>query len=45
MLGNHFFVKILKFFEADTGSGREKGIRDGKNSDPRSGINLPDPQH
>jgi hypothetical protein len=20
-------------------------IRDGKNSDPRSGINIPDPQH
>jgi hypothetical protein len=21
------------------------GIRDGKNSDPRSGINIPNPQH
>jgi hypothetical protein len=38
-LRNHFFaflgVKILKFFD---------GIRDGKKSDPGSGINIPDPQ-
>jgi hypothetical protein len=28
------------------GFGMEKiRIRDGKNSDPRSGINIPDPQH
>jgi hypothetical protein len=24
---------------------RGSGIRDGKNSDPGSGINIPDPQH
>jgi hypothetical protein len=35
-----FWVKILKFFDLDPGSGifltldRESGIRDGKNSDP-----------
>jgi hypothetical protein len=34
-----FWVKILKFFDADSGSGMEKfgsgsEIRDGKNSDP-----------
>jgi hypothetical protein len=30
-----FWVKILKFFYADTGSEIEKiGFRDGKNSDP-----------
>jgi hypothetical protein len=30
-----FWVKILKFFDADLGSGMEKiRIRDGKNSDP-----------
>jgi hypothetical protein len=34
-----FWMKILKFFDADPGSGLEKiRIRDGKNSDP-------DPQH
>ncbi len=53
-LRNHFFgVKILKFFDADTGSGiRDEdslvpgsGIRDGKKSDLGSGINIPDPQH
>jgi hypothetical protein len=34
-----FWVKILKFFDADPGSGMEKiRIRDGKNSDPGSGI-------
>jgi hypothetical protein len=37
-------VKILKFFDADPGSGMEKiWIRDVKNSG--SGINIPDPQH
>ncbi len=42
-----FWVKILKFFDADPGS----GDRDGKNSDPKwkhsdpaSGI-VPDPQY
>jgi predicted outer membrane repeat protein len=56
---NHFFgVKILKFFDADPGSGMEtvrirvpgsgmgkSRIRDGKKSDPGSGINISDPQH
>jgi len=47
-------VKILKFLDADPGSGMGKfgpgtekfgsRIRDGKNSDPGSGINIPDPQ-
>ncbi len=40
-----FWVKIL---DADPGSGMEKfgyGIRDGKNSDTASRINIPDPQH
>jgi hypothetical protein len=41
-----FWVKILKFFDADPGS----RSRDGKNSDPGwkkfgSGINIPDPRH
>jgi hypothetical protein len=39
-----FGVKILKFFDADPGSGMEKfriRIRDGKISDPVSGINTP----
>jgi hypothetical protein len=41
-----FGVKILKFFEADPGSGMEKiRIRDGGNSDQGSGINIPDPQN
>jgi hypothetical protein len=54
-LKNHFFVflgvKILKFFDGDPGwrqfgSGMEKSrIRDGKKSDPGSGINIPDPPH
>jgi len=42
-----FCVKILKFFDVDPGSGMEK-IRTrepGWNSDPGSGINIPDPQH
>jgi hypothetical protein len=46
-LRNRFFaffgVKLLKFFE-DPGSGMETvRIRDGKKSDPGSGINIPDP--
>ncbi len=41
-----FMVKILKFCDADTGSGMEKiQIRDGKNSDPGSEKNILDPQH
>jgi hypothetical protein len=49
-LRNHFFaffgVKILKFFDEDPGSGIETvRIRDGKKSDPGSGINIPDPPH
>jgi hypothetical protein len=40
-LRDNFWVKILKFFDADPGS----GIRDGKNSDPGSATNIPDPQH
>jgi hypothetical protein len=48
-LRNHFFgVKILKFFDEDPGPGwRQFGsaIRNGKKSDPGSGINIPDPQH
>ncbi len=39
-LRNHFFgffgVKILKFFDADPGSG--SGFRDGDSSDPGSGM-------
>jgi hypothetical protein len=39
-------INILKFFDADPGSGIEKmRIRDGKNSERGSGINIPDPQH
>ena len=49
-LRNHFFgffgVKILKFFYEDPGWRQfGSGIRDGKKSDPGSGINIPDPQH
>jgi hypothetical protein len=45
-LRNHFWDKIPKFFDADPGSGKDKiRIRDGKNLDPGSGINIPDPQH
>jgi hypothetical protein len=41
-----FGVKILKFFDEDPGSGMETvRIRDGKKSDPGSGINIPDPPH
>ncbi len=45
-LRNHFFVfffgvKIIKFFDADPGSGMETvRIRDGKKSDSGSGINM-----
>jgi hypothetical protein len=46
-----FWVKIRKFFDADAdpGSGNlfdpGSGIRARKNSDPTSGINIPDSQH
>jgi hypothetical protein len=41
-----FWVKILKFFDADPESGTGKiWIRVEKNSDLGSGINIPDPQH
>jgi hypothetical protein len=41
-----FWVKILKFFDVDPGWKKFGcGIRDGKKSDPGSGINIPDPQH
>ncbi len=56
-LRNHFFgffgVKILKFFDADSGSGIRNGDRSDLGSgmeksrirDPGFGINIPDPQH
>ncbi len=47
-LRNHFFgVKILKFFDADPGSGMETvvRIRDPGWKKVGSGINIPDPQH
>jgi hypothetical protein len=43
-----FWVKILKFFAADAGiffDDPGSGIRNGKNSNPGSGTNIPDPQH
>jgi hypothetical protein len=41
-----FGVQILKFFDADPGWSKfGSRIRDGKNSDPGSGINIPDTQH
>jgi hypothetical protein len=41
-----FLVKMLKFFDADPGSGMEKiWIRDGKFLGPGSGKNISDPQH
>jgi hypothetical protein len=43
---NYFWVKIHKFFDVDADP--DQGIfsiRDGKNSDPGSGINIPDSQH
>jgi hypothetical protein len=41
-----FWVNILKFFDADPGRKTfGSGIRDGKNSDLGSAINIPDPQH
>jgi hypothetical protein len=42
-LETFFLVKILKFFLCVCGCG--SGIRDGKNSDPESDINIFDPQH
>jgi hypothetical protein len=50
-LRNHYFfgffgVKILKFFDADPGSGLETvRIRDPGWKKVGSGINIPDPQH
>jgi hypothetical protein len=49
-LGNHFFgvkiYKILKFFDADPGSGRKTvRIRDPGWKKVGSEINIPDPQH
>jgi hypothetical protein len=45
-LKNNFWVKILKFFDVDRGWKKiGSGIRDGKKSDPGSGINIPDLQH
>ncbi len=49
-LRNHFFgflgVKILKFFDADPGSGMETvRIPDPGWKKVGSGINIPDPQH
>jgi hypothetical protein len=50
-LRNHFlfvffWVKILKFFDADPGSGMETvRIRDPEWEKVGSGINIPDPQH
>jgi hypothetical protein len=41
-----FWVKILKFFDADPGSGMKRiGTRDEKNPDSGFGINIPDPQY
>jgi hypothetical protein len=37
-------LKILKFFDADPGSGMEK-IRIREVTQFRSGINIPDPKH
>jgi hypothetical protein len=49
ILETFFGVEILKFFNADPGSGNlfdpGSGIRDGKNLDRGSEINIPDPQH
>jgi hypothetical protein len=43
------WVKILKYFDTDPGSGNlfapVSGVRGGKNWDPASRINIPDPQH
>jgi hypothetical protein len=45
-LEKFFWVKILKFFDADLDpESLWPWIRDGKKSDPGSGINVPDPQH
>ncbi len=39
-------LKILKFFDADPGSGIFLSLDPGwKNLDPGSGINIPDPKH
>jgi hypothetical protein len=40
------WVKMLKFFDADADPGIFLTLDPGwKNSDPGSGINIPDPQH
>jgi hypothetical protein len=40
------WVEILKCFDADPGWKKFRSIiRDGKYLDPRSGINIRDPQH
>ncbi len=47
-LGNHPWVEILKFFDADPVSEVRDGNnseRDEKKSDPEAGITVPDPQH
>ncbi len=45
-LETNFWVKMLKFFDADPGSGMEKiRIRDLGRKKLGSGINIPDPQH
>jgi len=48
-LRNHFFgLKYLNSLMRIRDPGWEQfgsGIRDGKKSDPGSGINIPDPQH
>jgi hypothetical protein len=43
-----FWVKILKFFDADPGSGLEKfgsGMKKIRIRDLESGMFIPDPQH
>jgi hypothetical protein len=44
LIENKFWVKILKFFDADPDPGICL-ILDGKTSDPQSWINIPDLQH
>ncbi len=40
-----FWVKILKFFDADADPDSGSGNLFDPGSDPGSGINVPDPQH
>jgi hypothetical protein len=45
VLRNHFLVKVIKFFDADPGSGmQEIRIGDPGWEKAGSGINIPDPQ-